>query len=661
MRLLIEAANRSVGVAGGRLVAASGSFDVTLRIPDGQIRPGLINAHDHLHRNHYGRLGRPPYPNAYAWGRDIHIHDAAAIEQGRSLARREALLIGAWKNLRAGVTTVVHHDPWEPDFERGFPLRVARIRSADSLGHDPGLEAARAGAGPFAIHLAEGSDEGAADEVRELARRGLVNRDLMAVHVVGADEDGARRLRESGAALVWCPTSNHFLFGRTAPANLLAPGTDVLLGSDSLLTGAGDLLDELRAARRLRCLTDARLEDAVGLLAARRLGLPIPSLDEGSPADLVVLRRPLLEARAADVVLAVAGGVLRVLDPVFVPMLDALGNRGRVVESAGVARWVDERETPEVGVGGVRMPPPVVSVILPTYNREALLREAVASVVAQTFTEWELLVADDGSTDGTRAYLEGVTDPRIRPLYLEHTGTPTRPMMAATAAARGEWLAFLDSDDVWLPDKLRRQLDEVVQDPACRWSYTGYRHVDEHGAEVSPNPPVAFVPHSGWILEELLTFRASSSIVTWLLRKSLFAEVGGFDASPGIDLRSDYDLALRLAAKSPVHAVAEPLTVVRVHAARTTIGRRATDLFDANERVFRKAAAAAPNARIRAICARQCAAQLAQMARALSVEGEHRAAFAAIGKGLDAAPRSTDVWRAGAGCVARAVGWRRTR
>jgi GT2 family glycosyltransferase len=653
MRLLVEAANRSVGVADGRIVPPTGRFDITIRILDGQVRPGLINGHDHLHRNHYGRLGYPPYPNAYAWGRDIHARDATAIERGRSRPRREVLLVGAWKNLRAGVTTVVHHDPWEPDFDDGFPLRVARLRTADSLGNDPAM--GTNGAGPFAIHLAEGTDGDAADEVRELARRRLVTRDLLAVHVVGADQDGVQRLRESGAAVVWCPTSNYYLFGRTAPAALLAPGIDVLLGSDSLLTADGDLLDELRAARGLGLLSDDRLLDAVGPLVAQRLGLPVPSLEAGSPADLVVLRRPLLEAHAADVALVVADGVLRVLDPEYLPMLGEFASQGTVDVSGGIGRWVNEREAREVVRGEVRVAPPVVSVIIPTHNREALLREAVTSVVTQTYTDWELLVADDGSTDGTRAYVEGINDPRIRPLFLEHTGTPTRPMMAATAAARGDWLAFLDSDDRWLPDKLRRQLDELAQHPDCRWSYTGYRHVDEGGAPVPPNPPVAFVPHSGWILERLLAFEASSSIVTWLVRRSLFEETGGFDASPGIDLRSDYDLVLRLAARSPVHAVAEPLTLVRVHGSRTTVGRPVTELLDANERVFRKAMTAAPNARIRALCARQCASQLAQRARALSLEGEHRAAFAMLGKAVTIAPLASQVWRSAARCMVQAV------
>jgi len=320
MRILIEAANLTLGVDDGIIVPPDGRFDATIRIPDGELRPGLINAHDHLHRNHYGRLGAPPYANAYEWGRDIHARFADEIATGRALPRREALLHGAWKNLRAGVTTVVHHDDWEPDFERDFPIRVVRTRTAHSLGFE--RDFARAAAPdptdprqPLCVHLAEGTDPLSADEVRGLDRLGYLDDRLLAVHAVGADEDGIRRLRASGAAVVWCPTSNAYLLGRTVPPELLAPGIDVLLGSDSLLSADGDLLDELRAARRIGHLDDARLLDAVGATAARRLRLPEPSLAPGAPADLAVFRKPVLEATADDVALVIAAGEIRVADP----------------------------------------------------------------------------------------------------------------------------------------------------------------------------------------------------------------------------------------------------------------------------------------------------------------------------------------------------------
>lgn len=339
MRIRIEAANTAIAVDEGVIVQPEGRVDVTLRIPDGEVRPGLINPHEHLHRNHYGRLGSPPYPNAYAWGRDIHAGHAAEIAAGRALPRREALLRGAWKNLFAGVTTVVHHDAWEADFERDFPLHVARVRTIHSLGFEP--EIARAAAAdrsdrPLSVHLAEGTDALSANEVHELDDLGLLDERLIAVHAVGPDAEGIARLRESGAAVCWCPTSNFFLLGRTAPAELLAPGIDVLVGSDSLLTADGDLLDELRAARALGLVDDARLLDAVGATAARRLGIPPPSLAPGAPADLAVFRRPVLQASAHDVALVMVDGAVRLADPAL-PGLDALG-LSDTLTVAGVTR-----------------------------------------------------------------------------------------------------------------------------------------------------------------------------------------------------------------------------------------------------------------------------------------------------------------------------------
>jgi len=336
-RILLVADNVSLGIENGVVVEPAGRFDLELRLPGRALLPGLINAHDHLHRNHYGRLGRPPYPNAYAWADDIQRRCRTAIERGRTLPRRQALLTGAWKNLFAGVTTVVHHDVWETDFEGDFPLRVVRLDWADSLGLTPTL-----GNLPdrsFCLHLAEGTDLTAAREVHELKARGLLDHRLLAVHGVGMNEAGIALFRAAGAALVWCPTSNLFLLGQTVAAEMLAEGIDILLGSDSLLSGEGNLLDEIRVARRLGLLCDRRLEAAVGETAARRLALAEPSLDPGARADLVVLSRPLLEARARDVELVIAAGAPRVAIPAIGARLAEIGLPGRSMEFAGVRRW----------------------------------------------------------------------------------------------------------------------------------------------------------------------------------------------------------------------------------------------------------------------------------------------------------------------------------
>jgi cytosine/adenosine deaminase-related metal-dependent hydrolase len=337
MRLLLVAANDALGVEGGRIVAPEGRFDAVVELAEAELRPGLINAHDHLHRNHYGRLGAPPYANAYRWAADIQKLYRDHIAERHRTPRREALLAGAWKNLFAGVTCVVHHDPWEPDFEEDFPLRVVRLRSADSLGMSESMELA--GEGPLALHVAEGVDAVAAGEVDLLAEKGLLGPNLIAVHCVGVPEQNVAALRDSGAAIVWCPTSNLFLFGRTAPAPLLEEGIDVLLGSDSLLTGAGDLLDELRCARSLGLVDDARLAGAVGEVAARRLGVAAPTRELGAPANLVLLRKPLLEASAGDVALVLVDGAVRVADAALAPSLGPFARNGRLRKVGGVERW----------------------------------------------------------------------------------------------------------------------------------------------------------------------------------------------------------------------------------------------------------------------------------------------------------------------------------
>jgi cytosine/adenosine deaminase-related metal-dependent hydrolase len=341
MRILINARNRSVAIEGDRVVPEEGRFDIVINRPKSDVRPGLINAHDHLHRNHYGRLGSGPHPNAYRWAEDIQLRFGRRIARRRRMPRREALLAGAWKNLFAGVTTVMHHDVWEPDFDHGFPIRVARVASADSLGMDQRLIQSRGA--PFCLHVAEGVDYVAAKEIGELEARGLLNRWLIAVHGVGIARSDIDRFSRSGSALTWCPTSNNFLFGRTASKDLLESGCDLLLGSDSKLTGAGDLLDEMRAARATGLVGEWRLEDAVGRIAAARLGLPKPTLEPGCAADLILIDAPLCEASAKDLVLTIVAGIPRVASPDIARGLGPLTDRGIHMRLGQVTRWANQQ------------------------------------------------------------------------------------------------------------------------------------------------------------------------------------------------------------------------------------------------------------------------------------------------------------------------------
>ncbi|HEV2679644.1 MAG TPA: glycosyltransferase [Rhodanobacter sp.] len=304
----------------------------------------------------------------------------------------------------------------------------------------------------------------------------------------------------------------------------------------------------------------------------------------------------------------------------------------------------------ERSIGGT----PVVSVVLPTYNRLPLLRKAIASVVGQTFGDWELIVADDGSTDDTRGYLEAIDDPRVRPLWMEHRGDLTSARSAGLKHARSKWVAFLDSDDLWLPGKLELQLRRLAAQPECRWSYTGYSLIDTAGASLPERSDLLPRPVSGYIFEPLLRFKVSTPVPTMLVQRSLIDEIGGFDET--IPIHSDYDFALRLAARSEVLALPDILTLVREHPDRTTARLRLAELYADQERVFRKAAAATTDREIRVLCLHQCVMQLAGQAAALSREKSHGAAFAALVRAAHIAPLKGVVWRTAAGCAVRALG-----
>ena len=296
---------------------------------------------------------------------------------------------------------------------------------------------------------------------------------------------------------------------------------------------------------------------------------------------------------------------------------------------------------------------PRVSIVIPTYDRLEYLRETVGSVRAQTLTEWELIVVDDGSTDGSVAWLESLNDQRILIVSRAHSGNPALNRNVGIAHARAPWVAFLDSDDAWLPGKLATQLAELDNNPSCRWSCTGVSFIDGSGAPVAQQAGVPYRAQSGWIVEQLLTFAAAATISTLIVDRSLLEEAGGFDEA--VFLREDYDLALRLATRSEIHALPGALTLVRHHPGRSTSQERVADLHRTNDQVFRKFARATDNPALRAICRRQSATQLIARARALSLGGEHQGALASSAHAILAMPRMRVAWRSAAACVLRWV------
>ncbi len=248
---------------------------------------------------------------------------------------------------------------------------------------------------------------------------------------------------------------------------------------------------------------------------------------------------------------------------------------------------------------------PRVSVIIPTYNRAELVHQAVQSVLAQSWQDWELIVVDDGSTDETIAALEALGEWRLRVLPEPHCGHVARLRNIGAKAARGEYLAFLDADDVWLPQKLELQLRALGGKSGC-WSYAAHELLDAAGIR-TPLRAGRFEPVSGRITRELLLGETGATVITWLVPRILFEQLGGFDES--LSLQEDFDLALRLSETGDAVAVPGVLALVRDHDARRT--RSAADQHNKTAIVFQKAARRATDPSLRKIAKRNSAKLLA--------------------------------------------------
>lgn len=199
--------------------------------------------------------------------------------------------------------------------------------------------------------------------------------------------------------------------------------------------------------------------------------------------------------------------------------------------------------------------PPQVSVIIPTYNRAWIVKEAIDSVLAQEFADYELIVVDDGSTDATAEVLSGYGE-RICALRQKNKGVSAARNKGIQSAG-GNLIAFLDSDDLWLPSKLDRQVAFFQKHPhavACQTEETWIRN----GLRV--NPKKRHRKPSGMIFEPSLELCLVSPSAV-MIRRSLFDQVGLFDES--LPACEDYDLWLRISCRFPVDRIATPLIIKR--------------------------------------------------------------------------------------------------
>jgi glycosyltransferase involved in cell wall biosynthesis len=220
---------------------------------------------------------------------------------------------------------------------------------------------------------------------------------------------------------------------------------------------------------------------------------------------------------------------------------------------------------------------PVVSIVIPTRDRAHLLGRSLRAACAQVGVDLEIIVVDDGSTDATRQVVADGRDPRVRYIRNDTTMGVSASRNRGIAAAKGDWISFLDDDDVWAPEKLTRQLT-AAERAGAHWVYAGDVNVDERLRVLSGGPPpaprdvIALLPRWNPIAS------GGSNVI---VRSELLAAVGGFDSE--LRRTEDWDLWIRIARKGTPAWVCEPLVAYRFHAGN--VAKDPADMVDEARRL----------------------------------------------------------------------------
>jgi cytosine/adenosine deaminase-related metal-dependent hydrolase/ubiquinone/menaquinone biosynthesis C-methylase UbiE len=338
-------ANHRAGSAGESSLDVSGFL----------LLPGLINAHDHLEFGLFPNIGDGPYANAAQWALDIHANHAALIARHRAVPRSVRLWWGAIRNLLCGVTSVCHHNPITQELlDKEYPVRVvSEFGWAHSLMLEPALANKFSGSNenaPFILHAAEGIDEESAQEVFILDRQHVLDQRTVIVHGLGCTPEAIALINQRQAAVILCPTSNRFLFHESPSSALIEALDKVALGSDSPLTAAGDLLDEIRFTRTSIGLDAETIYGMVTRRAADilRLRRGEGQIKPGSVADVLAVQdcglspaETLAQLTIEQVELVMLAGRVELAGPSLFERLPMELRQGlKPFEVEGKRRWV---------------------------------------------------------------------------------------------------------------------------------------------------------------------------------------------------------------------------------------------------------------------------------------------------------------------------------
>jgi glycosyltransferase involved in cell wall biosynthesis len=227
---------------------------------------------------------------------------------------------------------------------------------------------------------------------------------------------------------------------------------------------------------------------------------------------------------------------------------------------------------------------PAVSIIIPTYNRKDVIQNAIDSVVAQIFSDLELIVVDDGSTDGTAKAVAARDIPTVRLIRHDDNRGAAAARNSGIEVARGRWIAFLDSDDTWEPDKLALQVAMLERlGPPFLAGCTGY-YLHKGGRVATMSPTLS----SRQFAAEILWGCSISPGTTLLVDRRCFSAIGPFDET--LRRLEDWDWLLRYADHADMACVARPLAHVHFKTPRPPDAacRRTEDILDAIAQIERK-------------------------------------------------------------------------
>ncbi len=208
------------------------------------------------------------------------------------------------------------------------------------------------------------------------------------------------------------------------------------------------------------------------------------------------------------------------------------------------------------------MKKPKVSVVIGSYNCEKFIQETIQSVINQTFQDWELIVVDDCSTDNTCQKINEIKDDRIRLIKLDsNSGLPAVPRNIAMRNAKGDYIAFLDHDDLWLPKKLEKQVAAMEQDEDIYLVYTKCI-IQRDGKQLKISPQK---PKSGYVFHDLFLHFNFIDCLTVMIRNKSEENNYYFDEDKGFVAVEDYALWLLIAKDHKIFCVDEPLAIYRIH------------------------------------------------------------------------------------------------